>query len=105
MAITAEQIDQYFKDLDWPFSKREDTLWDSGYVGQNYRVRFVVRLTERWVYVNALLPAKIKPECRANLFEHLLRLNYQINAAKFYLDNDDDVTLACEISAADLQVG
>src|SRR4051794_6012770 len=104
MAITAAQIDEYFKQLDWPFTKREDTLWDSGYAGQNYRVRFTVRLTERWIYVNALVPSKIKPESRANVFEHLLRLNYQMNSAKFYLDNDDDVTLADEIPALDLQV-
>ena len=101
---TPEQIDEYFQKLDWPFSKREPTLWDSGYVGENFRVRFVVRLTERWLYVNALLPAKIRPECRNNLFEHLLRLNYSLNGVKLYLDNDEDVTMAIEILAADVSV-
>lgn len=102
MATTPEQLDQYFRDLDWPFTKREETLWESGYVGENYRVRFVVRLTERWLYVNALLPVKIRPDCRPNLYEHLLRLNYVLNGVKFYLDGDDDVTLAIEVLSGDL---
>lgn len=104
MATTPEQLDEYFHKLDWPFSKREATLWDSGYVGEHFRVRFVVRLTERWLYVNALLPAKILPECRANLLEHALRLNYILNGAKVYLDNDDDITMAMEMLAADVSL-
>ena len=104
MPTTPEQIDEYFHKLDWPFSKREPTLWDSGYVGTHYRVRFVVRLTDRWCYVNALLPVKVQPDCRANLYEHALRLNYSMNGAKLYLDNDDDLTLAMEIPAADISV-
>src|SRR6185369_11692019 len=104
MATTAEQIDEYFHKLDWPFTKREETLWESGYVGESYRVRFVVRLTDRWLYVNALLPAKIRPDCRVNLYEHLLRLNYVLNGVKLYLDADDDVTLAMEMLSGDLSV-
>lgn len=102
MSITPEQIDEYFAKLDWPYSKREPTLWDSGYVGDSYRVRFIVRLTDRWLYVNALLPVKVQAACRPNLFEHLLRLNYTLNGVKLYLDGDDDVTLSMEIQVADL---
>ncbi len=104
MTTTPEQLDEYFHKLDWPFAKREATLWDSGFVGEHFRVRFVVRLTERWLYVNALLPAKLRPECRANLFEHALRLNYVLNGVKLYLDGDDDITLAIEILAGDISL-
>jgi len=97
MPISTEEIDDYFAKLDWPFVKREPTLWESGYSGQNFRVRFVVRLTERWLYINALLPVKVRPECRNNLFEHLLRLNFMLNGVKLYLDKDDEVTLAMEL--------
>jgi hypothetical protein len=100
MPTTPEQIDEYFAKLDWPFSKREPTLWDSGYIGENFRVRFIVRLTERWLYVNALLPAKIHADCRPNLYEHLLRLNFVLNGVKLFLDGDDDVTLAMELPAS-----
>jgi hypothetical protein len=104
MATTPEQIDEYLKKLDWPYSKREENLWDSGYVGQSYRVRFIIRLTERWMYINALLPVKVRPECRPALYEHLLRLNYLLNGVKLYLDNDDDVTMAMEVVVDGLTV-
>ncbi|HMA37439.1 MAG TPA: YbjN domain-containing protein [Chloroflexia bacterium] len=104
MALAPEQIDEYFAKLDWPYSKRDATLWDSGFVGEHYRVRFIVRLTERWLYVNALLPVKIAPACRHNLFEHLLRLNFTLNGVKLYLDSDDDVTLTMEVLADGITV-
>ncbi|HUS15130.1 MAG TPA: YbjN domain-containing protein [Chloroflexia bacterium] len=104
MGVTAAEIDSYFAKLDWPYTKRDESLWDSGYVGETYRVRFVVRLTERWVYINALLPVKINPECRCNMFEHLLRLSFTLNGVKLYLDGDDDVTLSIEVMAEGLTV-
>jgi hypothetical protein len=104
MPTTPEQIDDYFAKLDWPYTKREATLWDSGYVGETYRVRFVVRLTDRWLYVNALLPVKIQAACRANFLEHLARLNFTLNGVKLYLDPDDDITLSMEMLSEDLEV-
>ena len=66
MATTPEQIEEYFKQLDWPFIRKEGNLWDSGYNGNNFRFRFFVRLTDNWLYVTWLFPVAIHDDCRAN---------------------------------------
>jgi hypothetical protein len=104
MATTPEQIEDYFKQLDWPFVKKEEKLWDSGYNGNNLRFRFYVRLTDNWLYVTWLFPIAIHDDCRANLYEHVLRMCYTMNGAKVMLDNDNDLTLTIEYPAANVQV-
>jgi uncharacterized membrane protein YgcG len=104
MATTPEQIEDYFKQLDWPFVKKEEKLWDSGYNGNNLRFRFYVRLTDNWLYVTWLFPIAIHEDCRANIYEHTLRMCYTMNGAKVMLDNDNDLTLTVEYPAANIQV-
>ena len=104
MATTPEQIEDYFKQLDWPFIRKEEKLWDSGYNGHNYRFRFFVRLTDNWLYVTWLFPVAIRDECRANLYEHCLRMCYTMNGAKVMLDNDNDLTLTVEYPSTNVQV-
>jgi uncharacterized membrane protein YgcG len=104
MATTPEQIEDYFKQLDWPFVKKEEKLWDSGYNGNNLRFRFYVRLTDNWLYVTWLFPIAIQESCRANVYEHSLRMCYTMNGAKIMLDNDNDLTLTVEYPAPNLQV-
>jgi uncharacterized membrane protein YgcG len=104
MATTPEQIEDYFKQLDWPFVKKEEKLWDSGYNGNNLRFRFYVRLTDNWLYVTWLFPIAIQESCRANIYEHTLRMCYTMNGAKVMLDNDNDLTLTVEYPAPNLQV-
>ncbi len=104
MATTPEQIEDYFKQLDWPFVKKEEKLWDSGYNGNNLRFRFFVRLTDNWLYVTWLFPIAIQEACRANIYEHTLRMCYTMNGAKLMLDNDNDLTLTVEYPAANVQV-
>src|SRR5215212_2372522 len=104
MATTPEQIEQYFKELDWPFIRKEGNLWDSGYNGNNFRFRFFVRLTENWLYVTWLFPVAIHEDCRANIYEHCLRMCYTMNGAKVMLDNDDDLTLTVEYPSESIQV-
>ena len=66
MATTPEQVEDYFKQLEWPFIRKEGNLWDSGYNGNNFRFRFFVRLTENWLYVTWLFPVAIHDDCRAS---------------------------------------
>ena len=104
MATTPEQIEQYFKDLDWPFIRKEGNLWDSGYNGNNFRFRYFVRLTENWLYVTWLFPVAIHDDCRNNLYEHCLRMCYTMNGAKVMLDGDNDLTITVEYPSEYIQV-
>ena len=105
MAVSAETIAGYFKQLDWPFQQRDDHNWSTGFKGDNYEFNFYVRTTDDWLYVYAPFPVKINAAATANLYEHLLRLNYNMNMAKFMLDDDSDIGLTVEIPNGDLQVG
>ena len=104
MPITPEQVEEYFKQLDWPFIRKDERLWDSGYNGNNYRFRFFVRVVESWMYVTWLFPIAIRDECRANIYEHCLRMGYTMNGAKVMLDNDIDLTLTVEYPADNVSV-
>jgi hypothetical protein len=101
---TPEQIEAHFQQLDWPFSRKEDNLWESGYSGSNVRFRYFVRLTPNWLYVTYLFPVAIRPECRAAMYEHCLRMCFTMNAAKVMLDDDDDLTITVEYPAENLDV-
>jgi uncharacterized membrane protein YgcG len=104
MATTPEQIEEYFKELDWPFIRKEGNLWDTGYNGNNYRFRFFVRLTDSWLYVTWLFPVAIHDDCRNNIYDHCLRMSYTMNGAKVMLDGDNDLTLTVEYPADNIQV-
>ena len=57
------------------------------------------------MYIYASFPVKVNDAATSNLHEHLLRLNYNMNMAKFMLDDDNDIGLTVEIPNSDLQVG
>lgn len=104
MAVEGKLIEEYFQKLEWPFEKMDDHNWQSGYKGETFTFNFFVRTDENWLYVYAPFPVKIKAEARANMYEHLMRLNYRINMAKFMLDNDGDVGLTVEVPNENMQL-
>ena len=104
MATTPEQIEEFFHELDWPFVRKEDNLWDTGYRGSNLRFRFFVRLTESWLYVTWLFPVAIRDDCRFNVYEHCLRMCHHMHAAKVMLDGDDDLIITVEYPADNLDL-
>ena len=105
MATDAATIESYFEQLDWPFTRRDEHNWATGYKGEVYTFNFYVRTTDTWLYVYVPFQVNVKPEARSNFLEHVLRLNHRINMAKFMLDDDDDVGLTVEMPSTDLQVG
>ena len=82
MAIAAATIDDFFKQLAWPNEKKDDHNWVTGFKGDNYTFNFSIRTTDTWLYVYAPFPIKVKPEARANLYEHLLRLNKRVTGSR-----------------------
>src|SRR5438477_5533132 len=104
-AITAEQVEDYFKQLDWPFTRQDEHSWSTGYKGDNAQFRFMVRVTDNWFYVLVPFPAKIHADAANNFYKHILKLNYTMSMAKFSLDDDDDAMLSVELPNDNLQLG
>jgi len=105
MAVESATIESYFNQLEWPFERIDDKNWQTGYKGEVFTFNFYVRTDEHWLYVYVPFPVKISPAARANVCEHLMRLNYKINMAKFMLDNDGDVGLTAEVPNDKLPLG
>jgi hypothetical protein len=104
MAITPETVEDYLKQIDWKATRQDDNNWSTGFRGDNATFTFHIRTTDFWIYFYLPFPVKIQPAARANVIEHLLRLNYQISMAKFLLDNDDDIGLTVELPHRSLHV-
>ena len=104
-AISAETVEDYFKQLDWPFQRNDEHNWATGYKGDNAEFRFYVRTTDSWFYVLAPFPIKVQPAAANNLYKHLLRLNYNMSMAKFSLDSDEDLILSVELPNDNMQLG
>ncbi|MBU0491344.1 MAG: YbjN domain-containing protein [Chloroflexi bacterium] len=99
MTVTPETIDSYFEQYGWKYKRDEDGDWITGFRGDVQSFRFFVRLTEHWVYftISPYIVAPKDPVCQQRLHTHLMRLNRDINMAKFCLDNDMDVVLTVEL--------
>jgi hypothetical protein len=104
MALTLETIEGYFKQYGWSYERVNDTDFRTGFRGDVSSFRIIVRLAGDWTYFS-IAPFVIAPadqECERKLFRHLLRLNQEINMAKFTVDSDGDVILTVELPSENL---
>ncbi len=98
-AVTPEDIENYFDRYEWTFSRAKDEVWQTGFRGKISSFRITISLTDNWVFfvINPFVVAPSQPENRLKLYHHLLRLNHEINLAKFGIDGDGDVFLSVEL--------
>jgi len=99
MAVTPETIEQYFEQYGWSYQRADENTFRTGFRGDVSSFVIYVRLTKNWVYFT-IVPFVVAPkeaECKRKLYQHLLRLNYEINLAKFGVDSDGDIVLAVEL--------
>jgi hypothetical protein len=106
MALTPEQIEEFFDQHKMPYTRTEDdTLWYAEIEASGEQSEFFVNLDqeEGWIYftINPFVPTP-DPECLDNLSRHLVRLNYDVTMVKFVLDDEDDVALTVELPAQGL---
>jgi hypothetical protein len=106
MALTPEQIEEFFDQHKMPYTRAEDdTLWYAEIEASGEQFEFFVNLDqeEGWVYftINPFVPTP-ESECLDNLSRHLVRLNYDVTMAKFVLDDEGDVALTVELPAEGL---
>jgi hypothetical protein len=102
--IPPETIDNFFEQYEWTYEKSGEDVWLTGFKGDVSSFRIFVKVTEHWVYFT-IAPFVVAPkdeECAQRLNWHLLRLNRDINMAKFCLDADGDIVLTVELPTESL---
>ena len=108
MVPTPEIIDGFFEQYGWSYDRDPDSSdWTTGFRGDVSSFRIFVKLTDNWIYFT-IIPFVVgakEPECAHRLHWHLLRLNREINMAKFCLDSDDDVVLTVELPCENFDYG
>ena len=90
MSINSSRVEELLTQDGWPFERVDDHTWRSGFRGDVNSFRFFVRLTDNWIFFT-IVPFVVAPRSddRAReLYRHLLRLNREINLAKFAIDDD-----------------
>ena len=103
MTSTADRIDSFFIQMEWPFERIDDHLWRTAYPGDLQIHEVFVSLDEdTWVSFRSMVGKAPKPECRHKVFEHLLRLNSLIPLSKFCIMENGDIFALIDIGARDV---
>ena len=99
MPVTATEFDDFFERYGWRFERRSSGLFRTGFQGDTGQYEIWVRVTEPWVYftINPFVDRTEDREHGDEVLLLLLRLNHELNMAKFGLDKDGDVALSVEI--------
>ncbi len=104
MGIAPETMDSFFEQYGWAFEKNGDDVWLTGFRGDVSSFRIFIKVTENWAYFT-IAPFVVAPkdkECAHRLNWHLLRLDRDVNMAKFCLDSEGDVVLTVELPTENL---
>jgi hypothetical protein len=102
--LTPQGVEEFLARDGWPFERVDDHTWRSGFRGDVNSFRFFVRLTENWIFFT-IVPFVVAPKqegAALKMYRHLLRLNREINMAKFAIDDDSDVVLTVELPTENL---
>jgi hypothetical protein len=104
LGIAPEKIDGFFEQYEWSYDRSGEDVWLTGFRGDVSSFRIFVKVTEHWAYFT-IAPFVVAPKdesCSSRLNRHLLRLNRDINMAKFCLDSDGDIVLTVEMPTENL---
>jgi len=104
MALTVEVLEEYFERFNWTYERVGDSDFRTGFRGDVSQFRIVIRLAGDWVYfsIAPFVVAPHDPECERKLYRRLLKLNHEMNMAKFTVDQDGDVILTVELPSENL---
>lgn len=99
MQLTPETIEEYFRQYSWSYTRSSENTWITGVRTAVSSFRIFIRMSEHWIYfvINPFVVSPPNPEDRVRVYYHILRLNLDMNMAKFGLDGDGDIFLAVEL--------
>jgi hypothetical protein len=104
MVLSPQRVEEFLSVDGWPFERVDENTWRSGFRGDVNSFRFFVRLTDNWIFFT-IVPFVVAPKHESQalaLYRHLLKLNREINMAKFAIDDDADVVLTVELPTENL---
>lgn len=99
MQLEVDDIASFFETYGWQFDRPSESVFRTGFVGDFGHYEIWIRVTEQWVYFT-ITPFYAAPEgdrVSDVVLTLLLRANYELNLAKFTLDEDGEVQLAVEL--------
>ena len=104
MTLTAEVLEGYFEQYGWSYQQLDETYFRTVFRGDVSSFVIHIRITEDWAYfsVAPFVVTPQEPECERRLYKHLLKLNHEMNMAKFTVDSDGDVILTVELPTENL---
>lgn len=99
MQLTPEIIEEYFQRYSWSYTRSSENTWITGVRTSVSSFRIFIRMSEHWIYfvINPFVVSPPNVEDRMRVYYHILRLNLDMNMAKFGLDGDGDIFLAVEL--------
>lgn len=102
--VTPELVEKYLKRLKRRFKRVDETTWLLTYRGDASSFRLFVRLIRNWILftIYPFVTSPDSPQARLRLYRQLLKLNHQMNLAKFSMDEDEEVVLVVEFPTENL---
>ena len=102
--VDGAHVEELLRADNRPFERIDAGTWRSSFHAESKSFRFFVRLTESWIFFTIVpfISAPKNPAAAHRLHARLLKLNRDINMAKFALDEDGDVVLTVELPTENL---
>jgi hypothetical protein len=99
MELQTDDIPAFFETYGWRYERESQGLFRTGFVGDSGHYEIWLRITDEWLYFTINPFWKPAPDGRHPdaVLELLLKANYDLNLAKFGLDEEGDVLLAVEM--------
>lgn len=99
MSISPELIEEYFQRYQWSYTRSSENTWITGVRTTVSSFRIFIRVSEHWIYfvINPFVVSPPDDDDRLRLYYHILRMNLDMNMAKFGIDSDGDIFLAVEL--------
>lgn len=99
MQVEGDDIAEFFETYGWRFERPSEGLFRTGFQGDFGHYEIWIRVSEDWVYftISPYFQAPEGEPISDVILALLLRANYDLNLAKFTLDEDGEVQLTVEL--------
>jgi len=96
-------LEDYLKADGWPYKRVEgQRVWQTGIKTNSASFRIFITLSKHWVFCQMPLSIKAGKDQLLKLYQYLLRKNFEMNLAKFVLEEDGTISLNIELPTEDL---
>jgi hypothetical protein len=99
MQVESEDFAGFFKAYGWRFERQSEGVYRTAFEGDAGAHEIWIRVADAWVYftVNPFLAAPEGEDHGEDVLGLLLRANFEVNLAKFAVDESGDVLLTVEL--------